>query len=65
MTKQATHRTLLCGLALLAVTILAVASRAEPAVRVDGSTLNGKLIMGFSSDGLGSNFMVLNAPFAG
>jgi hypothetical protein len=52
---------------------ITAAQIANPAIQtsilVSGFTTqdlsNGKLIMGFTSDGAGSNFMVLNAPFAG
>jgi hypothetical protein len=46
---RATHPLVLCGLTLLALTMLAATSRAEPPGRVDGSTLNGKLIMGYQA----------------
>jgi len=54
----------------LQITATQIANPAiETSIMVSGFTTqdlsNGKLIMGFSSDGLGSNFMVLNAPFAG
>jgi hypothetical protein len=44
---RSTTRSVILSLALLA--LLAAAARAAPAARVDGSTLNGKLIMGYQA----------------